>query len=226
MLYSAFILGFLGSLHCFSMCGPLSLLLPAGKNRYLFGRLIYNTGRITTYALLGLLTGILGQQAGFMIPQKILFIVLGAVLLTWILLPKKWEKRISVMPPVLRLASFARRSMSKLTQRHGLPVQYGFGLINGLIPCGLVYAALSGSFLTAGITEGVLFMIFFGLGTLPMMMSFGVIGKLLPAFLQVRPKLIYTVSYFVMAVFFLYKGFQLPVSHYANSREITICRTP
>jgi len=226
VVYSAFILGFLGSLHCFGMCGPLSLLLPAHRNRYLAGRLIYNTGRITTYALLGLLTGILGEQAGFVIPQKILFIALGAVLLLYLLLPARWKNRLSVMSPVVKTASLARRSMGRLSKKHGMPVQFGFGMINGLIPCGLVYAALSGSFLTAGITEGVLFMVFFGLGTLPMMMSFGMIGKYLPAFLQVKPKLIYTVSYLVMAVFFLYKGVQLPVSHYANSHGMTICRTP
>jgi len=216
----------MGSLHCFSMCGPLSLLLPADKSRYLIGRLIYNTGRITTYALLGLLTGILGQQAGFIIPQKIIFIGLGSILLTYLLLPPKWKNRLSVWAPVLRLASFVRRSVTKLSNRHGLTAQYGFGLVNGLIPCGLVYAALSGAFLTAGITEAVFFMIFFGLGTLPMMMSFGMIGKLLPSFLQVKPKLIYTLSYMGIAVFLLYKGLQMPVTHYANSHEITVCRTP
>lgn len=226
MLYSAFILGFMGSLHCFSMCGPLSLLLPGDKSRYLIGRLIYNTGRITTYALLGLLTGILGQQAGFMIPQKIIFIGLGGALLAYLLLPPKWKNRLSVWGPVLRLASFVRQSVAKLSKRHGLVAQYGFGLVNGLIPCGLVYAALSGAFLTAGITEAVFFMIFFGLGTLPMMMSFGVIGRLLPSFLQVKPKLIYTLSYAGIALFLLYKGLQIPVTHYANSHEITVCRTP
>lgn len=226
MFYSAFFLGFLGSLHCFSMCGPLSLLLPADKRRYLTGRLIYNTGRITTYALLGLLTGVIGQQAGFIIPQKIIFITLGLLLLSYLSLSATWKKRLSVWGPVLRLASFTRRSISRLSRQNGLAVQYGFGVVNGLIPCGLVYAALSGAFLTAGITEAAGFMVFFGLGTLPMMMSFGVIGKFLPAFLRVRPQLLYTVSYLVMAVFFLYKGLQLPVTHYANSHEITICRTP
>ncbi len=226
MFYSAFILGFLGSLHCFSMCGPLSLLLPADKRRYLTGRLIYNTGRITTYALLGLLTGILGRQAGFMIPQKIIFIGLGTSLLLYLLLPAEWKNRISLLPPVLRMASFTRRSIARLSRQHGLAVQYGFGLVNGLIPCGLVYAALSGAFLTAGITEAVVFMVFFGLGTLPMMMSFGVVGKMLPSFLKVKPRLLYTVSYLCIAVFLLYKGIQLPVTHYANSHEITVCRTP
>ena len=226
MLYSAFILGFLGSLHCFSMCGPLSLLLPARRARYLIGRLIYNTGRITTYALLGLLTGILGEQAGFAIPQKIIFITLGGGLLIYLLRPAKWKNRLSVWAPVVRLASFARRSIAALSKKHGFTVQYGFGLINGLIPCGLVYAALSGAFLTAGVTEAVAFMIFFGLGTLPMMMSFGMIGKLLPRFLRVKPKLLYTISYAGIAVFLLYKGLQMPVTYYANSHEITVCRTP
>ncbi len=226
MSYSAFILGFLGSLHCFGMCGPLSLLLPADKRRYLAGRLVYNTGRITTYAALGLLTGVVGEQAGFLVPQKIIFISLGASLLTYLLLPSRWKSKLSVWGPVERTAAFTRRAIARLSKRGGWAVQYGFGLVNGVIPCGLVYAALSGAFLTAGVTEAVLFMVFFGLGTLPMMMSFGVIGKFLPAFLRVKPQLLYTITYAVMGTFFLYKGLQIPVSHYANSHEITICRTP
>lgn len=226
MAYSAFILGFLGSLHCLGMCGPLSLLLPANKNRYLLGRLLYNCGRITTYVLLGLLTGVAGRQAGFIIPQKIIFFSLGISLLLYILLPSRWKNRLSVWKPVEQLAAFTRRGIARLSKRAGFAVQYGFGLVNGLIPCGLVYAALSGAFLTAGISDSAAFMFFFGLGTLPMMMSFGYIGKWLPAFIRVKPQLLYTITYAIMGTFFLYKGLQIPVSHYANSHEITVCRTP
>ena len=226
MAYSAFILGLLGSLHCLGMCGPLSLLLPVDKRRYLIGRLIYNLGRITTYGLLGLLIGAIGEQAGFAIPQKIIFISLGSFLLLYLVIPAKWKNKLSLWRPVTRMASFTRQAIGRLHKRNGFAVQYGFGLVNGLVPCGLVYAALSGAFLTAGTADAVLFMVLFGAGTLPMMMSFGVIGKFLPAFLRVRPQLLYTVTYAIMGVFFLYKGLQLPIGHYANSHEITICRTP
>ncbi len=226
MLYSALILGFAGSLHCFGMCGPLSLLIPGDKTKraqYIIGRLIYNLGRITTYGLLGLIIGILGEQVGFALPQKIIFLTLGLGLLLYLLLPNSTKNKLSVLPWVTRFNSFIKRSLSALAKKYGKAFQFVFGMLNGLIPCGLVYAALSAAFITTDIKGGVLFMVFFGLGTLPMMMSFGVVGSIIPKVILVKPKLIYGISYFILAVFMIYKGFTTPISHYANSHEMTIC---
>lgn len=226
MLYSALILGFAGSLHCFGMCGPLSLLVPGDKSKrtqYILGRLVYNLGRITTYALLGLLIGLLGEQASFAFPQKIIFLTLGFGLLIYLLLPAASKNKLSVLPWVSRFNSFVKRSISDLAKKYGRATQFVFGLLNGLIPCGLVYAALSAAFITSSVKEGVLYMVLFGLGTLPMMMSFGLLGSIIPKALLVKPKLIYGISYFILAGFMIYKGFTTPISHYANSHEMTIC---
>lgn len=226
MFYSALVLGFAGSLHCFGMCGPLSLLIPGDKTKrvqYVLGRLIYNLGRITTYGLLGLIIGLIGEQAGFAFPQKIIFLTLGFGLLFYLLLPSSSKNKLSVLPSVIRFNTFIKRSIATISKKYGKITQFTFGLLNGLIPCGLVYAALSAAFITSSIKDGVLYMVLFGLGTLPMMMSFGLLGSIIPKFLLVKPKLIYSISYFTLAVFMIYKGFTTPISHYANSHEITIC---
>ena len=208
------------------MCGPLSLLLPGDKSKriqYLIGRTIYNSGRILTYGVLGLLVGLMGEQAGFLIPQKIIFLTLGSLILIYLLLPQKFKNRLNLSPAVSKINSFIRKSFGRLYQKKGQFSQLVFGILNGLIPCGLVYAALSASFLTADIKDGVLYMIFFGLGTFPMMMSFGFIGSLIPQKIMAHPKLMYNLIYFFLAIFMLYKGLTTPADFYKNSHEMTIC---
>ena len=83
-LFSAFLVGFLGSFHCVGMCGPIALALPLEKKSnwsFFSGRLLYNGGRVLTYSVLGLLVGIIGHtiaMAGF---QKVLSIATGILIL-------------------------------------------------------------------------------------------------------------------------------------------------
>lgn len=173
---------------------------------------------------MGLVIGLLGERAGFAIPQKIIFLTLGSLIIIYILLPAKQKARLNTSPAVSRLNRFIRTSFSSLHQKSSRLSQLIFGLLNGLIPCGLVYAALSASFLTASVADSVLYMIFFGLGTFPMMMSFGFIGSLIPKKIMARPKLMYNIIYLILAVFIFYKGLTTPSDYYVNSNEITICK--
>lgn len=223
MFYSAFTLGLLGSLHCFGMCGPLSLLLPANKESYFFGKLIYNFGRIITYMVLGLIVGFMGTQLGSLIPQKILFFVIGLFLLTYALLPQKAKNKIGVSKPVIKLNNFVKKQFNSLNGKNKVLKNLSFGLINGLLPCGLVYAALSASFLLGTPLKSTLFMGVFGLGTFPMMLSFGAIGSFLVNKVKLKPTTIYTFSFFVLGCFLLYKSYITPVQHYMGKNEMTIC---
>lgn len=78
MIWTAFIWGLLGSFHCVGMCGPIALAL-AGKdrNKYLFNKLLYNSGRAITYSLLGGLVGMLGFSLSLAGVQQWVSIVLG-----------------------------------------------------------------------------------------------------------------------------------------------------
>ena len=90
MLWSAFAIGAVGSLHCLGMCGPIVLVLPGDardRGRFLLGRLLYNLGRALTYALMGAVAGVLGQgiaMAGF---QQWLGIVAGALMILSVIIP-------------------------------------------------------------------------------------------------------------------------------------------
>jgi sulfite exporter TauE/SafE len=161
------------------MCGPLLLALPVapgGPGRFLAGRLIYQLGRITTYALLGAVAGLAGKSimlAGF---QRGLSIALGVAILAGFLISKK----IAVSAPVVRLVGGLKTAMSAQLRRRGFRSLALLGLLNGLLPCGLVYVAMAGAAARGGLLDGVAYMALFGLGTLPAMLSLGLSGKILP----------------------------------------------
>ncbi|UTA67136.1 MULTISPECIES: sulfite exporter TauE/SafE family protein [Emticicia] len=229
MLYSALMIGFAGSLHCMGMCGPISMLLPGDKSRrgrYILGRLIYNAGRILTYSLLGLLVGFAGEQVALLASQKTLFVVVGCLILLAFILPARWTKSIDVLPYVSRFNNFIKSSLSAFYKRHSLFSQFIFGVLNGLLPCGLVYAALSGAFLMSEAWESVLFMALFGLGTLPMMLGFAFLGNGIRKYVSFQPKAVYRFSYIALAVWLIFKGVNLSSNHLTghDAHGISVCR--
>jgi len=178
-LPSAFLLmlplGFMGSLHCIGMCGGLVTAVSMSRpNIWWSGLLIYQLGRVTTYALLGLLVGLSGvalSALGGDMLQRILAILAGSLMIVFALnlagwLPdplrrfSAWASRKSGLASLARTASESARRGS----------WYALGLANGLLPCGLVYAALSLALSVGNAQMATLMMATFGLGTIPAMM--------------------------------------------------------
>jgi sulfite exporter TauE/SafE len=167
MIYAAFILGLAGSLHCLGMCGPLALALPGGNRRWgplLLSRLLYNFGRIITYTIIGFAMGVLGRFVMFAGFQQILSLVLGVVLLLGLLFYRNAGF-------LQRLVGSVQKRVAGLLKVEHTAVLLPIGILNGLLPCGLVYAAAAASVLEGGILGGGLFMFIFGLGTVPMMLA-------------------------------------------------------
>ena len=174
MIYAAFILGFAGSLHCLGMCGPLALALPGGNRRWgplLASRLLYNVGRIITYSLIGLVMGALGHFVSFAGFQQGLSLVIGAALLLGLVF-----YRHAVFAQ--KLVGVVQQKVAALLRVEHSAVLLPIGLLNGLLPCGLVYAAAAASVLQGGVLAGGLFMLAFGLGTLPMMLAVSMAPRL------------------------------------------------
>jgi sulfite exporter TauE/SafE len=202
-------MGFIGSLHCVGMCGPIAMMLPADTSKrwkFIVGRLLYNGGRILTYGFLGLFVGFIGESTSYFISQKSLSILLGILILVGVFLPKNLQNKISFNPQIFRFTNIIKSSLSALFKKHSLITQFSFGLLNGFLPCGLVYAALSGAFLTEHISEGMVFMMLFGLGTLPMMLGISLGATWLrKTFSMKLPKLI-PVTYSVIAIWLIIRG--------------------
>ncbi len=209
-------MGFIGSLHCVGMCGPIAMMLPADtskKWKFITGRILYNSGRILTYGFLGLFVGFIGESTSYFISQKTLSIVLGILILLAVLLPKSLQNKISLNPQIFRFTNLIKSSLSALFKKHSFVTQFLFGLLNGFLPCGLVYAALSGAFLTEHITDGMTFMFLFGLGTLPMMLGISLGATWLrKTFALKLPKLI-PITYSILAIWLIIRGFNAAYPH-------------
>lgn len=214
MFYTALILGFLGSLHCVGMCGPLTLMIPTtgdGRWKFILGRSLYNVGRVLMYGFLGLFVGFFGEQLSFFSSQKTFSIILGAVILLVLLLPQKWQDKLSIYTSMARLASWVKSSLSSLYKKHTYFAQFFFGLVNGLLPCGLVYAALAGAFLSSEIWQGGVYMLLFGVGTLPMMLSLSFGSAWIKKIFGNKISKVIPVTYGIIAIWLILRGFNVNV---------------
>ena len=144
-LITALTIGLVGSLHCLGMCGPLALALPVGQQRSaikrVLSRSLYHLGRAATYSLFGLLAGGLGTAFNFIGIQARLSIVLGILLILSLVYPPKWITSVIY----LRLYTPLKRALGKRLGSGKSADFFKVGMLNGLLPCGLVYAAMAGA---------------------------------------------------------------------------------
>lgn len=208
----AIVLGLLGSLHCAAMCGPLMLALPAlpgGAGRFIAGRIIYQLGRIATYCLLGVLAGFIGKSILLAGLQRWLSIALGVGILLGFLVSKK----ISVSAPVVRLVGRLKSAMSAQLRQRSVRSLVLLGMLNGLLPCGLVYVALAGAIARDSLVGGILFMAGFGLGTVPTMLGIALSGKLFPLSLRLKLRRAIPVGVCVLAGLLILRGMALGIPY-------------
>ncbi len=170
LFLTAFSLGLLGSFHCLGMCGPIAFTLPVKNNRFL-SALLYNSGRIITYSTFGLFFGVIGQGLKTATTQQFLSIAFGVLLIVGTLVPTRFLNQFKVSGYFVKAVSQLKFTLSKFIHQKGVLSLLVIGLLNGLLPCGLVYAAIGGSIATGNTSDGVLFMAAFGSGTLPMMFT-------------------------------------------------------
>jgi len=209
-LFSALSLGFLGSLHCVGMCGPISLALSSGKRQFWLGRLLYNLGRTTTYVLLGLVVGIFGQSLSLAGLQQSLSIILGISWLLILLLLPNWENRLLKLPFLKKFLIKIKGGLSGLIQKRSIPLMYNAGIMNGFLPCGLVYVALSGAMASNSLEESLAFMALFGLGTIPAMLALSFFSNVRRGLTQYIKPVLYTVS-IVFACLLILRGMNLDI---------------
>jgi hypothetical protein len=213
LITSAFVMGLAGSLHCVGMCGPLALSLPVSHSNSLSrisGGLIYNIGRILSYTIMGLAFGSAGSLIIAAKWQSSLSIVLGTIILVFLFVPKKYihfTGTAALTKPFMIL----RQQLGKLFHSRKLSSLFFIGVLNGFLPCGLVYLALSSSVIAASPLNGALFMLSFGTGTLPMMFSTVLMGNYLNQSVRQKLQKAVPVLLFVMAALLILRGMNLGI---------------
>lgn len=223
MLATAIVLGAAGSAHCIGMCGPIALAVPSpgpSVRARLGSTVILNSGRLLTYALLGALFGTFGLGLRVAGLQQSVSIAAGAVLLLSVLVPgalERWSPTGRLSMAIARLRSALARNL-KRTAPEAL---FLTGVLNGLLPCGLVYAAVIGSAAMGSPAEGALFMVLFGMGTWPALFAVRMGGGLISADLRsrIRRAAPYLVS--TLAVLMILRGMELGIP-YISPPPITV----
>lgn len=230
MLWSAFILGLMGSWHCVGMCGPIAMMVPGskGKNRVIAAGL-YHLGKIFSYALIGTL---FGMFTAFITSLKVQsWITISAGVLIGILaftptLINYIEKR--GFKFFNKLIQFKKRISSELNKNKA---EYGFyiGFFNGFMPCGLVYIAAIGAMVQPSIIESVGYMALFGVGTIPFLS----IAIFTSGFLKERFRLhsakIRTVAFVAISIFMIWKGYnglKVEIEQAKEGENFQICHVP
>lgn len=214
MLWPALVMGLAGSLHCAGMCGPLALALPpdpANRARFVTGRIVYNIGRTLTYATMGAVFGAVGQTLVFAGWQRVVSIAVGAILLTYVLLRGRHFASSSAW--IAGLIAPVKRALAARLQARSVPALFSFGLLNGLLPCGLVYLALAGAAATGHAVGGALFMAIFGVGTIPMMLGLTLFGGAIPTTWRMRFQRAIPAMVAVLGVLFVLRGLSLGIPY-------------
>ncbi|WP_215223579.1 sulfite exporter TauE/SafE family protein [Echinicola shivajiensis] len=220
MIWTAFLLGFLGSFHCLGMCGPIALAVSSSdKQKAVMKKVWYNLGRTGTYAILGLLAGTIGlglELAGF---QQWVSIGLGVLIILFAFMYKKSERALA-KGGAYQFVAKVKSALGYWLKKGGSKAFFMTGLVNGFLPCGMVYIAVLGSMAMAGPVEGAIYMASFGMGTIPLLMALMLSGNLFSANWRIR--LFRFMPYFAIFIglLFVIRGLGLGIHFLSPALEV------
>lgn len=220
MLWTAFILGLAGSFHCIGMCGPIAFVIPVDKSnkaKAAFQTFLYHFGRLLTYSLIGLLFGLIGKGlylAGF---QQRLSILMGVVMILIVLMPSSVSNKFKIAQPFYRAIGLVKQKMGLYLSKKSSKSIFFIGFFNGFLPCGLVYMAVLGAISTGNYSEGVLYMLLFGIGTVPMMTGALLLGNFVTLKFRNRIQKAIPVFVIVIGILFILRGLGLGIPYLSPS---------
>ena len=220
MLYTAIIFGLISSLHCIGMCGPIAMMLPVDQkkpSKKALQVLIYHLGRLTSYGILGLAFGLLGRGFYMAGIQQQLSIAVGVGMIVLAVVPEKILANYNFSKPVYRLITRIKSSLGAQFKRKTPDAFFTIGLFNGLLPCGLVYAALFGAIAMQNVTLGIAYMILYGLGTIPMMSAVVYVSSLLSMPFRSQLQRVVPIVTVVIGVLFVLRGMGLDIAYISPS---------
>lgn len=225
MFLAALTLGFLGSFHCIGMCGPIALALPLNRTNAFTkasGSIVYNLGRMITYALFGGLFGLLGQSMAIAGYQQVLSIVLGVLILILVLLPGSVAGRMRVTCFIYSYVGKVKTSLGKLFRKSSYSSLFLIGTLNGMLPCGLVYLGIAGAIATGSALSGSMFMAAFALGTLPAILGVSLAGSMISVNLRSKMRKAVPVFVGIMALMLILRGMNLGIPYLSPRMEATV----
>jgi len=224
MFWTAFTIGALGSFHCIGMCGPIAMAMPMGAKSGVQGALrslIYNLGRVLTYATLGLMVGLIGQRIALGGFQQALSISVGVLILLAMALPKRWTAKVNPTSKVAVGLMRMRSVFQGVFRSQSMVAPLALGMMNGLLPCGLVYIGLAGALAVGDPLQSAGFMALFGLGTLPMMLGAYLAGGFISVQWRANMRKAMPAMFVLMGVLFILRGMNLGIPYVSPQLDAT-----
>jgi uncharacterized protein len=220
MFWTALILGLAGSFHCIGMCGPIAFVIPVDrsfKTKLFFQIFLYNFGRLISYSFIGLLVGFIGKGlylAGF---QQRLSILMGVIMIALVVIPVTVFNKYNFSKPLYKIISKVKLKLGIYLNKKSSKALFLIGFFNGFLPCGLVYIALIGSISTGNVIQGALYMVLFGIGTIPMMTAAVLLGNFVNLSLRKKIQNIIPVFVVIIGLLFILRGLGLGIPYISPS---------
>jgi hypothetical protein len=225
MLISALIFGLLGSFHCVGMCGPIAFLLPVDRHnpvKRVLQIMSYHAGRLLTYGSIGLLFGFLGRRLDLFGFQQYISVAVGVLMVLAILVPSKVFGRYNGSSFMYRWVGKVKNALGAELKRKSMDSFFTIGFLNGFLPCGLVYMAVFASIAAGSAFEGGVYMVFFGLGTIPLMTTATYLGNFLNATFKQRILKVIPVFVVIVGVLFILRGLGLGIPYISPAEMVSI----
>ena len=220
LFMSGFSIGLIGSFHCLGMCGPLALALPINHLsplRKYVAILLYNSGRAFSYAILGLLFGLIGQSFSFFKIQQWLSIFAGLFILIFMIVH---QLKLNQTGDLNRFSIWIKNKIGSYLKSSKHQISFlSIGMLNGLLPCGLVYVALAASVATGNSIYGAVLMFSFGLGTMAIMILIMGFGKLISSSFRMKLNKISPFLIVCVSLILIVRGLNLGIPYISPKYE-------
>ena len=220
MILTALVLGLAGSFHCIGMCGPIAFVIPVdrtSKTKLVFQTILYHTGRLISYSVIGLLFGLVGKGLYIAGLQQRLSILMGLVMIALVLIPISFFNRYNFSRPFYKIVAQLKQKLGIYLKKKSNSAIFSIGIFNGFLPCGLVYMALIGAISTGSAIRGALYMALFGLGTVPMMTAAVVLGNFVNFTLRKKIQKAIPVFVVIIGLLFILRGLGLGIPYISPS---------
>jgi hypothetical protein len=215
---TAVTIGLMGSLHCIGMCGPIAMAVPLnnhGQGYRFLGSFNYLFGKAFTYSLLGLFSGAFAkiiELTGF---QRYMSLFTGLLILLIFILQKAGNGTFGLERLNYQWVALLKQQFNKFLQEKSLVSAFLIGLVNGVLPCGLVYIALAGAVGAGGWWQSMLYMFLFGVATMPLMFVLMIFkSRLSLTFRSLFQKAIPTFTV-IIAVLLIIRGLNLGIPYFS-----------
>ena len=222
MLFTALIFGLLGSFHCVGMCGPIAFMLPVSRDnevKKFFQIFLYHFGRLLAYSSIGLAFGIVGKSLNLFGFQQQVSILIGVLMIAVILLPAAKFQKYNLSQPLYKVIGRIKSSLGAALKKKSPDTFFTIGFLNGFLPCGLVYMAVFGAIATGSMIQSSLYMLLFGVGTIPLMTTAVYFGGILNGMMRQKIRRLIPIAVVLIGVLFILRGLGLGIPYVSPSQD-------